>query len=192
MRYYFLIALSFIFLVTACTTQNTELTNDHEITPEGLKAEVERMDDSLKMAFDQVMENPNFQIDRKLYLKAIQTNINFYNHFPEDPYAETALNKIASLYFQLNLDLEALKWREKILEEYPNAENKMELMELQMSHFSTDEYFNQEKIEYYAKELLKIEDLPEEKKEEYEFRLAHSDKNFSQLIEYQILKGGEN
>ncbi|HLW39586.1 MAG TPA: hypothetical protein VKX31_04280 [Brumimicrobium sp.] len=193
MKNFFLItlSLSFAFLLTSCSNQTT---NDEkqEITPAYLKAEVERMDDSLKGIFDNVMENPNFQVDRKVYLKAIEVNLNFYESFPEDPFAETALNKIASLYFQLNLDQEALKWRGIILEKYPEAKNRTELLELQMSHYSTDEFFSQEMIEHYAHELLKTENLSETKKEEYEFRLKHSDKNFSQLIEHQILNSGEN
>lgn len=187
----FVLVISTIVLLSACSNQSTN--NDAgEVTPESLKTSIQNIDDSLKGLYDQMMENPSFNIDSGVYMEAIRRNKAFYESFPEDAFAEMALNKIASLYFQLNMDEEALKWRAVILEEYPEAKNRMSLLELQMSHYSSDENFSQEKIEYYANELLKIEGLSDEKKEEYEFRLAHSDKTFSELIEYQILHSEED
>lgn len=170
---------------TACTNQNANTVSNEAPTIEGLKASIKEMDDSLKALMDEAVKSPEYKMNRVAYHEAINRNKDFYHNFPEDPYAETALDKIAALYLQLNVESESVKWRDTLLTKYPNTKNKIGLLELQMNYYDFNEY-NPEKIKLYANQLLAIENLPAEKREQYEFRLKHIDKTFEELIELQL------
>jgi hypothetical protein len=156
--------------------------SDDELTVEGLKKSIQEIDDSLYMLTKKKMKNPDFKIDRLVYHEGINRNKKFFETFPENEFAKTALEKIASLYFQLQIEGEATKWRDSILLHYPNTESKIALLEMQMSYYDYDNY-NKEKLEHYLNKLLAIENLSKEKKEDYEFRLKHIDKNHLELME---------
>jgi predicted small secreted protein len=168
----------------ACTNyeDSDQKTSMNIVTVEELKKDIIAIDDSLMMLTKKKMKNPNFKIDRLVYHEGINRNKKFFELFPENEYTKTALEKIASLYFQLQIEEEAAKWRDSIFLYYPNTESKIGLLEMQMSYYDYDNY-NREKLEYYLKKLLNIENLSEEKKKDYEFRLKHIDKKHSELIE---------
>lgn len=173
----------------ACTNQEVKNDGKEELSIEEMKTSIKEMDDSLMVMMEEAVKSPNYQMNRIAYHEAINRNKDFYTNYPNDPYAETALNKIASLYLQINVESESAKWRDTLLTKYPNAENKIGLLELQMNYYDFNEH-NPEKIKFYANQLLAIENLPEEKREQYEFRLEHIDKTFEELIELQM--SGEN
>ncbi|MEX2483046.1 MAG: hypothetical protein WED10_00705 [Brumimicrobium sp.] len=156
-----------------------------EVTPESLKNSIKEMDDSLQVLFKKRMEEDNFKIDRLVYHEAINRNKSFFENFPEHGYAPRAVEKIASMYLQLNIEGEAVKWRDTILHNYPNYKNKLGVLELQKSYYDNFDTYEPEKIEYYCNEMLKVEGLSEEKKEEIEFRLEHIELSFTELIKMQ-------
>jgi hypothetical protein len=53
---------------------------------------------------------------------------------------------------------------------------------MQMSYYDFDNH-DKEKLEYYLNELLSLENLTEQQREDYEFRLKHIDKTHSELME---------
>lgn len=161
--------------------EEKDSSSEKEVTVESLKRSIVEIDDSLMILTKKKMKTPDFKIDRLVYHEGINRNKKFFETFPEDDYAKTALEKIASLYFQLQIDGEAAKWRDSILLHYPNTESKITLLEMQMSYYDYDKY-NREKLEYYLNELLSLDNLSEEKKKDYEFRLKHIDKKHSELI----------
>lgn len=182
---YLMLNLVSILILVSCDNKGVnenESTPEDEVTVEGLKKSITEIDDSLVILTKKKMKDPSFKIDRLVYHEGINRNKKFFETFPEDDYAETALEKIASLYFQLQIEGEAVKWRDSILHHYPNSENKVALLEMQMSYYDYDKY-DREKLSYYLNELISIPDLSEEKKEDYEFRLKHIDKKHSELIE---------
>ncbi len=179
---------SLVLVVLSCTSPKG---NKNEETVKDLKAGIKEMDDSLKILVDKVMNSSDFQINRAVYYEAINRNKNFYFKFPEDPYAEVALGKIASIFLQLNQEDKAVKWRDTLLINYPNTKDKIDLLELQMSYYDVNNY-NPEKYKYYAKQFLAIEDLPKEKREKCEFRLKHIDLTFDQLIKLQEQKNKDS
>lgn len=190
----YILALSIGFAACNSTQEgNNEATDqEEEVTVESLKASIKEMDDSLKVMVEEAISSPDYKMNKVAYHEAINRNKEFYNHFPEDKYAEKALEKVAALYLQINVEEEAVKWRDTLLNNYPNTENKVGLLELQMNYYDFNDY-NPEKLEHYAKRLLAIENLPEEKREQYEFRLKHIDKTFDELIELQASENiGEN
>src|SRR5690554_8060270 len=179
----------FFVLITAMTfvaCNNTqEESAKEEFTIEGLKASIKEMDDSLMVLMEAAVKSEDYKMNRVAYHEAINRNKDFYFNFPNDPFAETALSKIAALYLQINVESESVKWRDTLLTKFPNTEDKIGLLELQMNYYDFNEH-NPEKIKYYADQLLAIENLSEERREQYEFRLKHLDKTFEELIELQM------
>jgi hypothetical protein len=173
----------FTTLLMSCgdQTENPSSSKD-EFTVVGLKKSIEVIDDSLSMLTKKKMKDPNFKIDRLVYHEGINRNKKLFETFPEDDYAKTALEKIASLYFQLQVEGEAAKWRDSILIHYPNTESKIALLEMQMSYYDYNNH-NKEKLEYYLNRLLSLNTLTEEQRKDYEFRLEHIDKSHSELME---------
>lgn len=182
--YLILSALILSLLVSCGDKTNDQNVTDQqeEVTVESLKVSIEEIDDSLAMLTKEKMKNPDMKIDRLVYHEGINRNKEFFETFPSDPYAETALEKIASLYFQLQIEGEAAKWRDSILTHYPNNKSKVGLLEMQMSYYDFDNH-NKEKLEYYLNELLSLETLSEQQREDYNFRLKHIDKTHDELME---------
>lgn len=176
---------SLLFVFTSCNSNNEEVVESGEVTVESIKTSIKEMDDSLKIMMDQALNSPEYKINRVAYHEAINRNKDFYQNFPNDSFAETALGKIAGLYLQLRVEEEAVKWRDTLLNNFPNTTQKAGLLELQMNYYDFN-VNDKEKIKYYANRLLAIENLSKEKREQYEFRLEHIDKSFDELIELQI------
>lgn len=178
--------ISSILILVACDNHTKNIESDQEeFSEEVLRASIQEMDDSLMAMMREANEAKEYTINRAAYYEAINRNKDFYFNFPEAPFSETALNNIAALYLQLNVESEAAKWRDTLLTRFPNTEHKIGLLELQMNYYDFNEY-TPEKIKFYATELLAIDDLPEEKREQYEFRLEHLDKTFEELIDFQL------
>lgn len=177
---------SLLTVFAACNSKTEEVKEEKaEITVEGLKASIKEMDDSLQILMTEGMKSQNYKMNKVAYHEAINRNKDFYTLFPDNNYSETAIGKVAALYLQLNVEEEAVKWRDTLLTKYPNTKDKIGLLELQMNYYDFNQY-DPEKIKYYAERLLAIENLPAEKREQYEFRLAHIDKTFNELIELQL------
>lgn len=180
---YLILSVLLSTILVSCDEEHKEdVTSTDEVTVEGLKVSINEIDDSLAMLTKEKMKNPDFKIDRLVYHEGINRNKKFFETFPEDSYAETALEKIASLYFQLQIEGEAAKWRDSILIHYPNNKSKIGLLEMQMSYYDFNNH-NKEKLEYYLNELLSLDNLTEQQREDYEFRLKHIDKTHSELME---------
>lgn len=178
---------SLLATLVACNNSQEDKNNAKEdLSIEGLKASIQEMDDTLMMLMKESVKTSSYEIEVKPYYEAINRNKDFYFNYPNDPYAETALSKIAALYLQINVEGESVQWRDTLLAKFPNTKDKIGLLELQMSYYDYNDY-TPEKIRYYANQLLAIENLPEEKREQYEFRLKHIDKTFEELIEFQMV-----
>lgn len=178
--------LSVLTVFAACNSNEVK-EQPEEVTVESQKAAIKEMDDSLHTMMLEAVNSPDYKMNKVAYHEAINRNKDFYKLFPENEYSETALGKVAGLYLQINIEEEAVKWRDTLLLKYPNTKDKVGLLELQMNYYDFNEY-NPEKIKHYADRLLAIENLPQEKREQYEFRLEHIDKTFDELIELQIME----
>lgn len=169
---------SSLFIIIACSDSPE---SKEENTPEALLESINEMDDSLHALVDKRMRVDTFEIDKLVYHEAINRNKEFYSKYPDHEKAERSLEKIASMYLQIGIESEAAKWRDSILINYPENENKIGILEMQMNYYDYDNY-DPEKIKYYTEQLLELKNLPEGKKEDYEFRLKHIDKTFEELI----------
>lgn len=179
---YILFASAFLF---SCNENDADGSENETESAEEILSSIQEIDDSLKVLIQKRMEIDTFKIDKLVYHEAINRNKKLYRLYPEHEKAEEALQNIASLYMQIGVESEAAKWRDSILLHYPNNEYKMGLLELQMNYYDYDNY-DPAKIEYYIEELLKLENLSEEKRADYKFRLKHIDKTFDELIEIRM------
>lgn len=181
---YFTVCTVLATLLTSCgdKSNSQDPSPSNELTVNGLKQSIKEIDDSLSRLTKKKMKNPDFKIDRLVYHEAINRNKRFFEEFSEHEYAETALEKIASIYFQLQIEGEAAKWRDSILVHYPNSDKKIGLLEMQMSYYDFNNH-NKERLEYYINELLSLDNLSEQQRQDYEFRLKHIDKSHSELME---------
>lgn len=180
-----------LFVLNACGNKHESAVSQQKVTAESMKAAIQEMDDSLKVLFDKEMNTADFNISAQVYYEAINRNKNLYLKFPEDPYVETALDKVAAIYLQLNQEEKAAKWRDTLLHKFPNTKHRDGLLELQMNYYDYNEY-NPEKITYYLNKLLASDKLSDEKRKQFEFRLKHVDKTFEELIEMQTNSNSEN
>lgn len=183
MKTWFYFTIGSILLLVAACSDNAE--KSVEQTPENLLNSIQEMDDSLHALVDKRMRVDTFKIDKLVYHEAINRNKVFYKTYPDHEKAEQSLEKIASMYLQIGVESEAAKWRDSLLINYPENENKIGILEMQMNYYDYDNY-DPEKIKYYANQLLELENLPEGKKEDYEFRLKHIDKTFEELIKIRM------
>jgi hypothetical protein len=179
---------SLLIAFAACESKSKD--GQREITVDSLKASIQEMDDSLNMMMEEAIKSPNYTMNKVAYHEAINRNKDFYARFPENDFAEIAIGKVAGLYLQLNVEQEAVKWRDTLLNKYPNTQDKVGLLELQMNYYDLNEY-DPEKIRHYANRLLAIENLPAERREQYKYRLKHIDKTFDELIELRMSESEE-
>ncbi|MDX1651167.1 MAG: hypothetical protein R3277_01665 [Brumimicrobium sp.] len=179
-------ALCLILVIGSCVNEEKQEGPEvKEVTPESMMSDIKEMDDSLEVLFAQRMKSDNFEIDRLVYHEAINRNKAFYMTYPDHSYAPKAAEKIASMYLQLNIEPEAIKWRDTILINYPDFERKLDILELQKAAYDNFDTYDKEKIIYYSDEMLKMEGLPEEKKKDIQFRLENIDLTFRELIKLQ-------
>lgn len=181
----YIILFLVIAMLVRCGNDSSDSKENKVDSPEELLTSISQIDDSLQAMIDKKMRVDTFKINKLVYHEAINRNKQFFELYPEHDQAEQALENIASMYMQIGVESEAAKWRDSILTHYPNNKNKLGLLEMQMNYYDYDNY-NPEKITYYAEQLLALENLPEGKKEDYEFRLKHIDKSFDELIEIRM------
>jgi outer membrane protein assembly factor BamD (BamD/ComL family) len=182
---YFTLSVILAIVLFSCGDSDVDQNQsaaENQLTAEQLKVSIQEIDDSLFVLTKKKMKNPDFKIDRLVYHEGINRSKNFFESYPEDDYAKTALEKIASLYFQLQIEGEAAKWRDSILLHYPKTESRPELLIMQMSYYDFDNH-NKEKLTYYLNELLSLKSLSKEQRSDYQFRLKHIDKSHSELME---------
>jgi hypothetical protein len=177
------IACILISLVSCENQQNKEdvkITN--EITVQSLKEQIQEIDDSLNVLFEQRMEDDNFEIDRLVYHEGINRCIRFYESFPDDEYAPYSLEKAAGLYDALTISQKASDWRDTLINRYPEYERMLFILEQQKAHYDNFDTYVPEKIKLYINKMLAFEDLPAEKREQLEFRLENIDLNFMDIV----------
>tara|TARA_B100000508_G_scaffold137355_1_gene131654 strand:- start:179778 stop:180380 length:603 start_codon:yes stop_codon:yes gene_type:complete len=183
---FYLLAIGF----TASCGSNSDSEGDQTEqveSAEEILTSIQEIDDSLKTMIDKKMEDDSYKVDKIVYHEAINRNKKFFSMYPDHEKAESAVDKIASLYMQIGVQKEAAKWRDTLLAKFPETKNKIGLLEMQLNYYDYDQR-DTEKMEYYLEELLKQENLSEEKKESYEFRLKHIDKTFEELIELRRIE----
>lgn len=174
------IVIALLIIVSACGEK--ESGEEETVTVASLKDKINAIDDSLVGLTADFLDGKIEKIDRLVYHEAINRNIDFYNHFPENEFAPFALEKVSSMYMSLKVEDKAADWRDTILINYPDFKRTLDILELQKAYYDGYDNFEQEKVEEYTKRMLERDDLTDEKRADLEFRLEHIDKSFKELI----------
>lgn len=186
MKKIFVLALTSA-LVYACNTDEKveETTTDNapkEVTAESIKEEIRVMDDSLEVIYSNIMNN-NGKLDRTAVLEAVNRNLSLYKKFPEDPQASQALDKAQMLFTQLRLEDEAAKWRDVIINNYPNYADIHRIYDLQIVYYTIDNEQPKKAEQYIRKVLADSANMEKEQVEVLKLRLENIDLSFEELTE---------
>lgn len=177
----FLIAIGIIF--TACS--GAEKAENQVPTQKELKAEITEINDSLQVLYRNTMEQSNFSFPKEILDTAIDLHLQFYRLYPKEAYAAECLDKVQQLYMQKKAYVLALKYADTLLVKYPKYPNRATLL---LNAGSTGEIIHDTTVirKYYTQLLREFPNINAETREMVEFRLAHLDLTFDQLVELQI------
>ena len=154
-----------------------------EKSREVLKAKIMEMEDSILLIKDNT-EDKNSDMRGIKNIELINRLTAYYKAFPKDEYAADCLFKLHMKHTELNAHEKALEYGDTLLLNFPNYKNKDFILE---SLGSTYDFIIQprdtSKVRYYYSLLLKVKNLPKEKREGIENRLKHLDLDFFAYIE---------
>ena len=150
-----------------------------------LKKRINVMDDSLKVLYKELMNDPTKQIPSLAIYETINRYLEFYKNYPKDVYSATCLDKVQQLYLQEKVYEKSLEYTDTLLVNFPKYEKRAGLL---LNAGSTcDMLQDKVNMEKYYKMLLKENpNLNKETRDMVEFRLKHIDLTFDQLIELQM------
>ncbi len=154
-------------------------------TQKELKAEISKINDSLQVLYKNMMERSDFNFPKEVVDTAINLHLRFYHLFPKEAYSAECLDKVQQLYMQKKAYSLSLRYTDTLLLKYPKYPKRAVLL---LNAGSTGEVMQDTNVirKYYMQLLREFPKLPEETKEMVEFRLAHLDMTFDQLVEMQI------
>lgn len=171
----------------ACTSnsQDETISNqevEEKITVEDVKKSIKVMDDSLTNHYKDVMEN-GAKLNRTALHEAINRHLELFKRFPEDEGAAASLDKAQQLYEQLRIDEEAKKWRDTLIINYTDFDDRSRVIETQISHYDNFEAYEPEMIKKYTNMLLKDSaNLTAQKVNDLKYRLDNIDLSFMELV----------
>ena len=180
-NFYYSLIIGLVLVLNACGGEKKKSLIEEEVTVERLKAEIKEIDDSLSVLIKRRIEEDDFKIDRLVYHEGINRSVKFFETFPEDEFAPYALEKVASLYDALQISQKSAEWRDSIIINYPDFDRRLDILELQKAHYDNFDNHEPEKIEEVINLMLQM-DLPNDKREDLEFRLKHIDLNFMDIV----------
>lgn len=166
-----LVHLIFILtLLVACSETNKE---DVQIEIDQLEKELSKADPS--------------DLDNIELLRDSLTNtlLKYYRQNPNDDYAPECLDKVHFIYSAKGDYVNAARYADTIISEYPNYINRLMVIESQYNNY--DMFIkprDKEKVKYYL-EMLLTEDknMSDERRAEFEYRLEFIDLTIEQLME---------
>lgn len=178
-------------LIFACKSNENKDNTKEKATAKELKSEINKMNDSLKVIYADIMKDPSKEIPSLTIIATINSYLEFYRNYPQDPFAPECLDKVQQLYLQDKTYEMSLAYTDTLLKKYPHYKEKATLL---LNAGSSCEMTNERSRmkKYYTQLLKEFPKLDKETKEMVEFRLKHIDLSFDQLIELQMKNVGKN
>ena len=176
-----------LFIITlGCSTNESSDDSDistqkEVITKDNLKAQIKEIDDSLENLLAEAIVN-NSNIDRLVYHEGVNRNIKYFENYPNDDFTPYAVDKIASMYWALQIEEKASKWIDTLIIKYPEYPGLTSALERQKSLFDDLDHHDTLKIRYYTNLLLNRSDVTNEKRTDLLNRLKHIEKPLSEYI----------
>lgn len=134
-------------------------------TAENLREEITVMDDSLRLYYEEIMDNKRAELPEASIEKTIQLHKRFYTLFPKDEFAPEAMDKVHQLYLQTNQYGKSVDICKELFEKYPSYKAINSVM---YSAATTYDYMLRDTTQarvYYEKLLSAQKVSPETKKE---------------------------
>lgn len=171
------IVLSYISLLLYSCGNNPKV---DENSREALKNKITEMEDSISA----LQKESSKLIPNLTSIELINRLTAYYTAFPKDDYAADCLFKLHMKFSELNAEEKALEYGDTLLLNFPNYKNKDFILESMASTYDVlIEPRDTSKVRYYYSLLLKVKNLPKEKREGIENRLKHLDLDFFAYIE---------
>ena len=151
-----------------------------ENSREALKNKITEMEDSIS-ALQKESSEP---LPNLTSIELINRLTAYYTAFPKDDYAADCLFKMHMKFSELNAEEKALAYGDTLLLSFSNYKNRDFILESMASTYDVlIEPRDTSKVRYYYSLLLKVKNLPKEKREGVEKRLKNLDIDFFSYIE---------
>ena len=151
-----------------------------ENSREALKNKISEMEDSIS-ALQKESSEP---ITNLTNIELINRLTAYYTAFPKDDYAADCLFKMHMKFSELNAEEKALAYGDTLLLNFPNYKNRDFILESMASTYDVlIEPRDTSKVRYYYSLLLKVKNLPKEKRDGVEKRLKYLDIDFFSYTE---------
>ncbi len=151
-----------------------------ENSREALKSKITEMEDSISA----LQKNSSEPIPNLTSIELINRLTAYYTTFPKDDYSADCLFKMHMKFSELNAEEKALEYGDTLLLNFPNYKNRDFILESMASTYDVlIEPRDTIKVRYYYSLLLKVKNLPKEKREGVENRLKYLDIDFFSYTE---------
>ena len=151
-----------------------------ENSREALKNKITEMEDSIS-ALQKESSEP---LPNLTSIELINRLTAYYTAFPKDDYSADCLFKMHMKFSELNAEEKALAYGDTLLLNFPNYKNRDFILESMASTYDVlIEPRDTSKIRYYYSLLLKVKNLPKEKRDGVEKRLKYLDIDFFSYTE---------
>ena len=171
------IVLSCICLLLSSCGNNPKV---DENSREALKNKITKIEDSIS-ALQKKSSEP---IPNLTSIELINRLTAYYTAFPKYDYSADCLFKMHMKFSELNAEEKALEYGDTLLLNFPNYKNRDFILESMASTYDVlIEPRDTSKVRYYYSLLLKVKNLPKEKREGVEKRLKYLDIDFFSYTE---------
>ena len=151
-----------------------------ENSREALKNKITEMEDSIS-ALQKESSEP---LPNLTSIELINRLTAYYTAFPKDDYSADCLFKLHMKFSELNAEEKALAYGDTLLLKFPNYKNRDFILESMASTYDVlIEPRDTSKVRHYYSLLLKVKNLPKEKREGVEQRLKYLDIDFFSYTE---------
>lgn len=159
-----------VLMLVSCQ-EKPDIDNGY-VTKESVLEEIARIDDSLKIYYEEIMDNKRNELPISTLEKAIDLHRKFYNKFPEEEYAATCLDKIHQLHLQKKEYGKSVQICDTLFVHYPNYEN---ISEVYFSAATTYDYLlaDTSNARKYYQHLLDSPKTSKSIKKEIKMRLPY-------------------
>ena len=163
-------------------------------TKEDIREEITQIDDSLKLYFEEIMDNKRSELPTSTIEKAIELHYKYYERFPEDDYAATCLDKIHQLHLQKKEYGKSVQICDTLFVHYPKYDN---ISEVYFSAATTYDYLLMDTVNArkYYQILLDSPKTSKATKKEIAMRMPYIGKSPEEMAEQinleveEVLKG---
>ncbi len=182
----FIILSVLIIGLVSCAGTKTE-NADGSPTIEKLKSDIQLIDDSLKVYYQQVMNNQIESVPNDAIQKTIDAHLTFYHYYPKDEFSAECLDKVHQLYLQQKLYVKSVEIADTLLIEFPNYKGKKDVL---YSIATTYDFMLNDiaKAREYYEKLLEIPKLDKETRENISSRVKLMGMSLEEMIEFQNKK----